>query len=203
MNLTERSLSLMDKPQRVTIEGDTIRWNWYRAASLAMGVVALVWIGISCGVLYSASGAMAAVMNTPLAWPILIVPFMFVACSLWIAYMTLALFINHTVVTIIPNVFSIQHGPLPWRGVRPVDPATIEEIWIQEYRFTKGARPWRLKARLASGRKLTLLWGMESREHGAWFQQVLESQLGLNGPRKEPSPQRPAGSQAPPSTTDA
>ena len=146
-----------------------------------MSIVTLFWISVSCGMLYAARGVLAETMNTWLALPFLAVPFMFVSCSLWIAYMTLTLFFNHTVVTITPHVLSIQHGPLPWRGVKPFDPALIDEVWIREYRFRKGARPWRLKARLATGKKLTLLWGMEPREYGEWLQQLIESQLGPRG----------------------
>ena len=189
MNDFTNFLPVPEKPGRIVIEeyagGKRLRWRWFRPAAFALLLVWLVWTAMAGVFVFGVGRMVLASRELPYRWVLAIAPVCFALSSLWLGYLTLALFVNRSQVTVTPAEFSVRHGPLPWKGVRPIDPAQITGIGFRErVVHARGGTLclWKLQATVADGTEITLIPGIESKELAEWVLCWLEDELRIARP---------------------
>lgn len=170
-----------EKPKRIEVEDygtrKVLRRRWFTWAVLVMVPFCLFWNGIVS--VFVVTGVTQIIQGHAMGWVALLCPGLHIAVGVGLAYWTLAMFLNKTIIEVAPDSFQIRHGPLPWKGVKPMDPAQIEQIWVHEKIGSKGSRSWYLKAKLIDGKELTLLGSLNSMAEGEWLEITLEDWLGI------------------------
>ena len=109
-------------------------------------------------------------------------PVIHVGVGIYLAYATLAGLINCTVVSISSDQIVVNHGPLPWKGNKSVDAATIRQLFCDEVTRSGrgGARSgFRLNTVTADGRKEVLVSAGIARDEALYLEQIAEQRLGI------------------------
>lgn len=116
-------------------------------------------------------------------WIFKVFPVAHVAVGIGLTYLTIALFVNRTVITVQSGQLGIRHGPLPWIGNQTLDATRISQIYCKEHRGNSqngGSQiTYRLHAVTTDGRNLKLLSGLSDEEQALYIEQQLEDHLGI------------------------
>ncbi len=109
-------------------------------------------------------------------------PLIHATVGIVIAYITLAMFINDTTLTVQNNQLSIRHAPLPWWGNQSVRTDELEQLYCREHvSHTKNGTTYsyELHAILRTGKQLKLLSGLDDPEKVFFVEQCVEDHLGI------------------------
>jgi hypothetical protein len=103
--------------------------------------------------------------------------------TLWLAYVTLAGFLNRTTIEVNRTRLSIRHGPLPWPGGCELPGRELSQLYGQEVIQRNHGRElgstYDLLALDRAGHKIELLSGLPERDQVLYLEQALERQLGI------------------------
>lgn len=112
----------------------------------------------------------------------LLLPLVFVAVGLLVAYGTAAALLNRTTIELDCNTLSVRHGPVPWSGNCNVRTQDVRQLYVQRSR-ERGRRrafyTYDLSAVLSDGRKIHLLRGLTDPDEATFLEQELERVLKL------------------------
>jgi hypothetical protein len=141
-------------PAGVTVETDAdglrIVRRWRSKAAIGLAVFAALWIG-------AITWFYLAVDNLD---PLLIIfTLPFAAFGVAISYLTICLFLNHTVIETGEGVLSVRHHPLPWPGKR-VALGEVDHVYCEEhvsYSDESATCDYLLKAVTRDGKRIKLL----------------------------------------------
>lgn len=120
-----------------------------------------------------------ALTHRDVPWIMIVFPAAFVAVGVGMTYSVLCGLFNRTVVEVGNGVFSIRHGPLPWRGNRTIPAAELEQLYCRRVAESRGSSTYELHALTTDGKKLKLLSGLSKPEDAWYFEQQIERCLGL------------------------
>lgn len=106
--------------------------------------------------------------------------------GLLIAYMTLGVLVNSTVVSVGREVV-VRHGPLPMPGNCVVAAADLDQLYVTERVTHSSSRSggrstsirYDLRAKLKSGAGVVLLRSLVDAEEALYFEQLIEAELGI------------------------
>lgn len=157
-------------------DGLTVRWRWFRPASIFLAFFSVFWMGF----LVVWYGIALSAEETPIV--ALLFPLLHVAAGVGISYFTLASFLNTTEVTATRSKLTVRHGPIPWRGNVELDGRELTQLFGLEHRHqNKGSvsYTWSLNAVDRRGTKRKLLSGLDEIGQVLWLEQALERQLHL------------------------
>ncbi|MCK5940786.1 MAG: hypothetical protein KAI24_02355 [Planctomycetes bacterium] len=110
---------------------------------------------------------------------------LFLAVGVGLAYLTLTLMFNSTVITV-GRELVVRHGPLPVPGNRTIPRADLDQLYVVQVissgRSNRGHRTsvsHRLRARLQDGSGVTLLRAVADVEEALYLEEVIERELGI------------------------
>lgn len=109
-----------------------IQWRWFNASIIFFTIFALFWNGFLV-IWFSIAFASGALEMAAFGSIHLLV-------GLFLAYYTVAGYINRTTVRVNPREISVQNGPLPWFGNRRLDAMSITQLYCKQrvHRGSKG-----------------------------------------------------------------
>jgi hypothetical protein len=117
-------------------------------------------------------------------WIFKVFPVAHVAVGVGLTYLTIACFVNRTIITVQGGQLGIRHGPLPWIGNQTLDTTQISQIYTRQHvrNSQNGTQQstYRLHAVTTDGRNLKLLSGLMDEEQALYIEQRLEQQLGID-----------------------
>jgi len=102
--------------------------------------------------------------------------------NLFLAYITLASFLNTTIITARHRYLTVVHTPLPWFHPPPLRIADITQLFVRRviqrsrYGLHKFYEVW---AQLRQGREVKLMDGLKTPEQALFVEQQLEVFLGI------------------------
>jgi len=102
------------------------------------------------------------------------------AVGIGLAYFVIASLLNRTTVVARPGVLSVSHRPVPWPGNVTLNTDEVEQLYFTEkIRHGKNTVHTRytVEAVLRSGRKKSLLKGMNNADQALYVEQELERYL--------------------------
>ena|GEM_PF-1335017 len=150
-----------------------IHWRWFRPAayfvagvSLFVNLVLISWMRNVGG-----SGLGEILFSLP-----------FCVAGGGLIFLTLALFLNETTVTVQHGKLSIRHAPLPWWGNRTLPIEDLEQLFCKKnLTHSKDGKTgfYELHAILRNGQQITLLQYHEEPEKVLFIEQLLEEHLGI------------------------
>jgi hypothetical protein len=153
--------------------------RWFSPKAFFFVFFSLFWNGI-------VSVFVTAIVSGQLPLPVLAFLSLHIAVGLGMAYFTLCMFVNRTVVEIDGDRLRVQHRPLPWPGARDLPVADLAQLFCRE-KVTHGKNgtsvTYELHASLRSGGVIKLLSGLDVPEQALFVEQQLEGRLGI---RDEP-----------------
>jgi len=123
--------------------------------------------------------AMAASAGSVVA---MLFPLIHVAAGVFLAYLTVAGFVNTTTVRVSAGRLTVEHGPLPWPGQRDLSTDDIEQLYCQEktVRTKNGTRTtYQLAAATRHGRDVKLVSGLAELSPARFLEYELEAHLGI------------------------
>jgi hypothetical protein len=105
-----------------------------------------------------------------------------VGVGVGLTYFSLAGVLNTTVIRANPRTISIQHGPVPWPGVKEVSVPAIARLYCDSVTSSGRGKTttYRLNALLRDGRKLTLLSRLPERDQALFIEDRLEAHLEIS-----------------------
>ncbi len=113
----------------------------------------------------------------------IIFPIAHVAVGVGLTYATLAGLLNKTHVRVTNQELSIKHGPVPWKGNQVIPTRYLAQLYVQRKfgssRQGGSTESFTLSALLRSGRKLTLVKGLEEADQALFMEQEIEELLGI------------------------
>lgn len=165
-------------PERLTVHtaGGALRIErrWFTWAAIFLAAFCTMWFGIlGFWYLMAFSTGMIALMLFPL---------LHVAVGLFLAYFTVAMFVNTTEVVVANGMLTVRHGPLPWRGNREVPTEALEQLYCEEHisRTRNGTTvSYSVRARGRDGRVVKLVTGLPERDQAMYIEQEIERHLGI------------------------
>jgi hypothetical protein len=107
-------------------------------------------------------------------------PLLHVALGLFIAYTTVAMFLNRTLITAADGRLTVRHGPLPWMGNRDVPTAGLEQLYCEQHvsRSRNGTTvTYSVRARGMDGKLVKLVTGLPERDQALFIEQEIERHL--------------------------
>ncbi len=100
--------------------------------------------------------------------------------GLFLTYSVMTGFINKTRITVIPQLLTIRHGPIPAPGNITINPAEIKQVYSME-RVSHGKHgpnySYEMRAATRSGKDIKLLKGLENKEQVLYIEQEIERYL--------------------------
>lgn len=150
--------------------------RWFSCSYIVMTFFTLFWLGF-LGLWYS-----TALQNKGASiFPVLLFPLLHVGIGIFLAYSTLAGYLNTTTVRVDWSTLSIHHGPLPWPGNQTIDARDIKQIYVKEHisRSRRGGTSvtYQVHALTHSGKNLQLLSGLPNDEQALFIEQEIEKFL--------------------------
>jgi predicted Zn finger-like uncharacterized protein len=164
------------RPNNIVIEqtGTEIvfSWRWFTVSFVFVALFAVFWNG------FMAVWFGIAIMSR--IWTMAAFGSLHAAVGLFIAYMAIAGFVNTTRVRVGMGEISIAHGPLPWRGNRTLETASIAQLYTKE-NLSRNRRSssltYEVHAATRDGRSVKLLSGLETSEQALFLEQEIERYL--------------------------
>ncbi len=160
-----------------------VLWPWRRSQGRAfLAGVAFIAVAIVTGIeAYIVIGPLVIPTTDLEARPLLM------AISAGSLYAGLAFLLNRSEVLVRRSLLRIRHGPLPFLWSRRLTRDVIDQLYCKESR-----REWKdeedhehltvsfsLVAALRSGRRVTLLSGLESADQALWLERAFEQMLAI------------------------
>lgn len=178
---------VVDVPAKVHVDasggGLTFTWSW-RDNGLILLIpfaVALNGFLVMWYVMAAQAGPEEARGPENWVWLLMVAfPLLHVVVGLGVGYVCLAKLSNHTRLTLLPNVLSVRHGPLPWKMPNPIAPRNIDAVFIMvdeacEPPSGAGGPPeYALYVRLQGGHRVKLLGRVGALERARFFLQQIE-----------------------------
>lgn len=150
----------------------TIQWRWWNPTKHGVLLLfALVW---NIGMISWYSGSLTLFSA--------LFPILHLAFGLGITYYALAGVFNRTVVRVMPEGVSINHGPLPWPGSTVLARCDVAQIYARRVDITRKRSvetSWSLHVHQRSGQDRKLLPGLETHTHALFLERELERALGI------------------------
>ena len=148
-----------------------VSWTWRGIAAVFLVVWCVVWDGMlaSFALRLIAGGEPAAVLM--LSGHAL--------AGVAVTYLTAAMLVNRTTITVGSERVAVEHGPLPWRGQVDLPAPGVSQVYVTEVRGRKGARSWTLHAELEDGTSVQLVSGLATPGRARFLEDWLEARLGL------------------------
>ncbi len=153
----------------------TIIHRWFTWAYPVLGVFCVFWMGF-----LAFWYAIALQPGTPLMMKLL--PLVHVAVGVGLCYVTVAGFLNRTVISIDRDHVTVRHGPLPWPGNVDVPGTALEQLFCTGKTVRQQRRMqtiYHVDAVLKDGRQLGLVRGLGAREQALFIEQAIERHLGI------------------------
>lgn len=164
-------------PNGVTVENMgnklTLTQKWFSWKYIPMVFFCVVWDSF---LLFWYSMAFGG--NAPIIF--LLFPMIHVAVGVGLTYLTIAGFLNSSILEVTREELSIQHRPLPWFGNKTIPIMNITQLFSEEkISHTKNgtSRAYSLNLVTRDGRKESLLSGLDSPDIALFIEQQIESWL--------------------------
>ncbi len=155
------------------IDGITIRRRWRSSGTWFLVLFTLFWDGFLVFWYF-----IALTQNGPLMMKIF--PVLHVAIGAFITYLTLANLLNTTTIRATYDALSVVHAPVKWPGSRVIDAADVKQLAVKQSSVSKNDRSlWSVMLDTASGKRLTLVGGLEDRDHAEYIEGAVEQFLEL------------------------
>lgn len=151
------------------------RFSWFKLLTFFTTLFCVAWFGILFGFYGQAVRNDVGVLQ-------LLFPLLHVGAGLYLAYLTLAQWVNSTTVSVEGRMLRITHGPLPWRGGGEWNWSAFEQLHCRSRRVRVRhgeAEHFELLVRRKDGGELVLLKDLDSAEQVLWLEQELEKVLGI------------------------
>ena len=168
------------QPARITLEdlGDGLRLTrrWFTWTVLVLTAFCAFWDGflvVWYWIAFSQGGP----------WPMVVFPVLFVVLGIFLTYLTLALYLNRSILELRDGRLTVRHGPLPWPGQRDLDTSDLEQLFCQE-KMSQGRNgavsfTYNVNGLLKGGQRVQLLGSLPDREQALFVEQVVEGYLGI------------------------
>jgi hypothetical protein len=153
--------------------------RWFSWVYLLLLFFCVMWFGF-LAVWYG----LAFSSDAPLMFKLF--PLIHVAAGLFLAYTTVAGFLNSTTFRIDRDHLTVRHGPLPWRGNLDVSTLQLEQLFCTEnvVRTRNGTTlRYGVEALLKDGSHLKVVSSLDAREQALFIEQTLEKHLGIQNRR--------------------
>lgn len=175
---------LNPKPSTITVEnhGATTRFTrrWYAPKAWLILVFAAFW---NLFLLFWYQKALEA---SPQDSFILLFPLIHVGIGMGLIYSAATMFLNKSIVELVPGKLTVRHFPLPWRGNLALETRQIQQLYCEE-KATTGQRgasfKYLLKAVLKDGNQMTILAAGIGKDEALFLEHSIEGKLGI-----EPAP---------------
>lgn len=173
----------MDRPKNITCEHEgpdtVITRKWFSAWAWIFLVICVVWNG-STWIWHPASNPDEVDLVSKY------LPFLPAFAGLILAYITIALFVNRTVIRAGEEEIRVKHGPLPWRGNVSVSSREIHEIYVKDRKMERSNgvsshyMVYELWANMEDCSSKKLMGGICDRRQMEFIQQTLERTPGCS-----------------------
>ena len=168
------------QPEGIRVEetgnGLRVSWRWFSGMFIFLLFFCIAWDSFLV-FWYTAAFGMGA------PWIFKVFPIIHLAVGVGLTYFTLAGFLNRTTLELTPDALTVRHGPIPWGGNLTLPVLELVQFYCQErYQPTRRGRPlltFQLCAVLKDGRKVSVLTGLDEREHVLFLEQTLEKWLDI------------------------
>ncbi|HLL81650.1 MAG TPA: hypothetical protein VK420_03325, partial [Longimicrobium sp.] len=151
-----------------------IERRWYAWTAIFLAFFCVFWFGF-LAVWYLIAFSTGA-------WLLMLFPLLHVAVGLFLAYFTVAMFVNTTEVVVADGVLTVRHGPVPWLGNRQIATGSLEQLYCEEHvsRTRNGTTiTYSVRARGKDGRMVKLVSGLPERAQALYIEQEIERHLGI------------------------
>tara|TARA_R110002096_G_scaffold163342_7_gene330887 strand:- start:693 stop:1220 length:528 start_codon:yes stop_codon:yes gene_type:complete len=171
----------MDEPKNITCEHEgldtVITRKW---------IGAFAWVSLVFCIIWNGSVWLWPPASNPEEVDLIAkyLPFLPAVAGLILAYVTIAMFVNRTVIRAGQEEIRIQHGPLPWRGNLSVSSRDIYEIYVKDRKMERTGdvsssyMVFELWANMEDRSSKKLMGGIWDRRQMEFIQQTLERTLG-------------------------
>lgn len=156
-----------DAPGQVTYQ-----WSWRGSDLLFLTLWLLVWDTICLG--FVAAGIAAVSRGDLRGLGVFLVPHVWIGVG--VTYYYACRLLNQTRVRVKETGFSIQHGPMPWKGGGDFRRADLQQLYVVEHRGKRTT--YSLEAQTSTGQTLKLLRG-EPEGRLRFLEQEIEARLGI------------------------
>ena len=167
----------LDAPRGVTFAQSgsalVLDYRWFHMKHVLFAVFSVAWVGflvVWVGIASEGEPVMA------------LLSLFHVAVGLWLAYLAVTGFVNHTIITVGRGQLQVEHTPLPWPGNRTVPTSAIDQLYVKRVvRRTKNGKSitYQLRLQTKAGRDLKLLGGMPTPTAAQFLERVTEQHLGI------------------------
>jgi hypothetical protein len=179
--LAERPLPIVGVPRSIRVDnfGTELRLSrrWFNSGAFGLLIFTLFlsgFVGAFVGMLIQGFVRGAP---PPLLSLILIAPFLVITLSL--AYITLAMFLNKTVVVATSSSLTTSHGPLMLRRSVSVDVADVEQVFVKRSVPNNSEATYEVWARMADDEDHELIADIPDFKAARYIEQEIERFLGL------------------------
>lgn len=146
--------------------------KWKDAAAWVLLVFTIFWNGFMI--------VWHTIALTTGAWVMSLFGLLHTGIGLFLAYTSIARFVNRTVVRANATKLEVKSGPLPWRGNKSLPSIDIRQLYCTEKitRTKNGiSTTYRVEAVLEGNRRAVLVTGLSQADHALFLEQQLERHL--------------------------
>jgi len=169
-----RARPLAGKPQNLVMQqanGEmVVQFRWFSWKYLFLAFFCVMWFGFLAFWYLLALNVGSRMM--------LLLPLLHVAVGLFLAYSTVAGFINTTTLRIAGGRLSVRHQPLPWPGAVNLSTADVQQLYCEEKIVQiKGGtrRVYSLSALLRDGKRKKVVRDVDSPDLPIFLEQHAEA----------------------------
>jgi hypothetical protein len=163
--------------------GRQIMHRWFSWPILLLGVFCVAWDSFLVNWYWEAFNNPGFQGQGQWQWLMIVFPLPHLAVGVGLTYFVLAGLLNYTIVQVCGTELTVRQGPLPWKGNRRLDAATIIQLYCDQ--TSTWGKEWNsvwpqhnVNALLANERKLKLLSGLR-RDQALFYEERLEEWLGI------------------------
>ncbi len=153
-----------------------IRWSWFRPIWV---FIAAVCVGLNLGGIQFVVGSLTGAMSLFCLLPGVLL----LGIGLFVAYCTLAGFVNWTVLIVEHGELRIWHGPVPIHGRKTLPADMIDELYcaLEGDGGQKNGQSFQLIAMMKNGETSRVLTAIDEIDLVRFVEQKLERRLGIRG----------------------
>lgn len=181
VSLAERPLPLPSAPRSIRVDdfGAELRLSrrWFNSSAFGLLIFTLflsAMVGAFLGLFIQ---GFARGTPPPLLALVLIAPFFVIALSL--AYITLAMFLNKTVVIATSSSLTTRHGPLRMRRSVSVSASNVEQVFVKRSAPNNSNATYEVWARMVDDEDRELIADIPDFKAARYIEQEIERFLGL------------------------
>lgn len=166
----------MPKQFAVSNEPDTleITRRWFSPKYIFIALFCVMWNGFLVFWYGAAASSGSLIM--------MLFPILHVAAGVYLAYWTLAGFLNRTIIKVDQRHVEIRHQPLPWPGNRELAADEIDQLYCrQQVHHGRNGRTIHYDVEMVSrdGRTLKLVSSLPRAEEALFIEYAVEDHLGI------------------------